>query len=213
VSPFGRRRQEEPSASPPLPVPAPDTWIHLLADEEAVAARVERSRQDQVDVVLESAEQRLDAEKVLVQWPSTNGLYLLKARVQALGPGRWRLTPTAPVEQVQRRSFVRVPASVRVMLRTAERNLVRATSADLSETGVSVVVPAEAAITVGQQVQVSLMLHNTPVTMTGDVVRAQRTSTGDYAAGIQFRPPYATDIIRRWVLAAQLNERARRRAE
>lgn len=184
----------------------------FVGDEEAAVVLVERSGVKDFDVTVDGPGTQLGGT-VAVQWPSQSGLWLLDAEVQPLSPGRWRLQPAGPAEEIQRRAFVRVPTSVRVVLRLPSRGTVRATTADLSETGVSVVVPGDTEIDVGQRLQVSLLLHTTPVAMQGEVMRAQRTTGGDFELGVRFVPPYANDVIRRWVLAAQLNERARRRTE
>jgi c-di-GMP-binding flagellar brake protein YcgR len=212
---FGRRDHAVAPTAAPAPVlegVEPGGWVRVEADSGSVEARV--AVVDDaillVDVPAAAAGDLRNNTSVEVTWPAAGALMAVRARLAQEHDNRWRIVVTDDVAAVQRRSFVRVPASLPVRIRTADGRAVRSETHDLSERGLRFTMQGERPPGLGEHVTVTLVLDETPLAMSATVTRTEPAAAAAYEVVVAFDDPYPADDLRRWVLAAQLELRARR---
>jgi hypothetical protein len=159
------------------------------------------------------------SREVELAWASAAGRHEQRCRVQAGHGSRrhWRLTPLGAPILLQRRRYLRVAASIDVVVEIGGRRL-SGTTVEVSEGGFRLRIPVTT-VSEQQPASVRLVIADHLVTLTGDVVRARDVSPpGLRSAGtaatelvIAFAPTgEAAEALRRLILNRQLRNRATR---
>ncbi len=144
---------------------------------------------------------------VEVSWPSRRGVRHFMAETIQLLPEEWWLYPTEPVQESQRRRFVRVPELLPLELRIDRRRLA-ATLVDISEGGMRCVFEDRPVLTRGHVVAVELGLPDVELVVQAEVVRVDRLSS---PCSVSFRfvdlTPLEADALRHYVFAKDMKAR------
>jgi len=149
-----------------------------------------------------------------VSWGDDEGLRMLPAELLGVQQARvplWHFRTLGPVEQVQRRSSVRMALTAPVQVRHSGRIFV-GTTLDLSEGGLRCIVTGDSDPAAGDMVDLALFLdddHN-PLRIAASIVRVLRHDPRQVTLVLQFRAlnDQDQDQIRTRVFIEQRNRRA-----
>jgi hypothetical protein len=209
-----RRRRGEPQTSPTPSLPPPDVRLELGWGDSQVLfpSRVDGTGDGAFAVLAPltpaGVGDPVDAGPLHVRWSTPRGVHQLPVeRLAVETSGRaalWWLSPAGPLRTLQRRSFVRVPASLQVRLDGPEGSFA-AVSFDVSEGGVGCRLVEEGAdpwMFSGIDVTTSGLAIVTTVR----TVRAVRDTDGRWSLGAGFvdLPGNSAAQLRRHVYTRQL---------
>jgi hypothetical protein len=149
-----------------------------------------------------------------VSWGGDEGLRMLPVELLGIQQARvplWHFRTLGPVEQVQRRSSVRMSMTEPVQVRHSGRIFV-GTTLDLSEGGLRCIVTGDSDPTAGDSVELALFLdddHN-PLRIGATIVRVLRHDPRQVTLVLRFRALAEADQdqIRARVFIEQRNRRA-----
>lgn len=212
-----RRERSAPEHEAALPaLPEPGAWVQLLVSDQRIDARVDAAV-DKTALVVTLRHSGADDSAavdapVVMAWTCDDGLVQVDGVVEELDDdGRARIRLEGVQEHLQRRRFVRVPAALNVGLRQPDGTAVRTGTADLSETGMRCLVRGEVVPSPGERLAVTLMLEGEPIALEADVRRVRMAGGRGHEVALQFLEPYPREAIARWLMAAQLRQRAQER--
>jgi len=198
----------QPTLAPALLWPSVGASVRLAAEEAHVDCVVAAHDEGSLEVELPGGGFLIDdGAHVTVEWPNGHGVTSVRAGVETLGLGRWRLEPVSGIREHQRRAFVRVGVGVKVTIRHGADSVLYAFTSDVSEGGVSLHLEDEQCPPcMGERLRMQLLMGGQVVRVRAEVVRVRELEDG-MDVGCRFLDPYPADFIRGWVLQMQRRQR------